>query len=114
MDTNTASDNKQEDTTTTATTKPQKVMEDDEPEFLSAEPKNWGSYYDPQQEFCGKYDCYRILGFDYESYQPDTKEIQKRYRRLSRKWHPDKNKHAKAKERFVVSLSRGHFPVPLN
>ena len=67
---------------------------------------DWGSYYDPQNIFCGKYDCYRILGFDYDSFGtsiPDSKIITKRYRNLSREWHPDKSKHKNAKERFVVS-----------
>jgi len=62
------------------------------------------SYYDPQNVFCGKYDCYKILGFDYESFgkvKPSTKEITKRYRQLSREWHPDKSKHRNAKARFV-------------
>lgn len=81
-----------------------KEEEEEEPAFLAAEPDTWGTYYDPQQEFCGKYDCYRILGFDYENFgSPDVKEITKRYRKLSRRWHPDKSKHPKAKERFVVS-----------
>lgn len=65
---------------------------------------NWGSYYDPQNVFCGKFDCYRILGFDYEAFgkvPPDTRDITKRYRALSREWHPDKSKHRDAKERFV-------------
>ena len=69
---------------------------------------DWGSYYDPQNVFCGKFDCYRILGFDYEQYDgknlPDTKLITKRYRSLSREWHPDKSKHKNAKERFVVRV----------
>lgn len=70
--------------------------------FLAAEPETWGTYHDPQQEFCGKYDCYKILGFDFESFgAPDQKLIIKRYRKLSRKWHPDKNKDAGAKEKFV-------------
>jgi len=78
------------------------TVPEDEPEFLKAEPEQWGTYYDPQQEFCGKFDCYRILGFDFESFgSPDQKVITKRYRRISRKWHPDKSKHPKAKERFV-------------
>jgi DnaJ homolog subfamily C member 25 len=71
---------------------------------------NWGSYYDPQNIFCGKYDCYKILGFDYESFgkiHPDTKEITQRYRKLSRQWHPDKNKHRDAKDRFV-KISRAY------
>lgn len=66
--------------------------------------EDWGSYYDPQSIFCGKYDCYQILGFDYESFgkiKPSTKEITKRYRKLSREWHPDKSKHKNAKARFV-------------
>jgi DnaJ domain len=69
---------------------------------------DWGSYYDPQNIFCGKYDCYRILGFDYESFgtqKPDTKIITKRYRALSREWHPDKSKQKNAKERFVVRFT---------
>lgn len=91
------------DGTTSSNETPPKVQEE-EPAFLAAEPDQWGTYYDPQQEFCGKYDCYRILGFDYETFgSPDTKEITKRYRRMSRKWHPDKSKHPNAKERFVVS-----------
>ena len=64
----------------------------------------WGSYYDPKNIFCGNYDCYRILGFDYDSFgksPPDTKVITKRYRRLGRIWHPDKSTMKNAKERFV-------------
>jgi len=66
--------------------------------------EDWGTYYDPQNVFCGEFDCYKILGFDYESYgrvKPDKKTITKRYRRLGREWHPDKSKHKNAKERFV-------------
>lgn len=74
---------------------------------------DWGTYYDPKNIFCGKFDCYRILGLDYEEYSYgnlpiDTKLITKRYRALSREWHPDKSKHRDAKERFVV---RRHFFV---
>mmetsp|Transcript_12265 Transcript_12265/g.28768 ORF Transcript_12265/g.28768 Transcript_12265/m.28768 type:complete len:408 (-) Transcript_12265:263-1486(-) len=64
---------------------------------------DWGSYYDPKNVFCGKFDCYGILGFDYESFaseKPTQKMITKRYRGLSRHWHPDKSKHPEAKERF--------------
>lgn len=71
---------------------------------FDVENENWGSYYDPQGVFCGKYDCYKILGFDYESFgkvKPSTREITKRYRQLSREWHPDKSKHKNAKDRFV-------------
>jgi DnaJ domain len=64
---------------------------------------DWGTYYDPQSIFCGNYDCYKILGFDFENYgSPDRKEITQRYRALGREWHPDKSKHKNAKERFVV------------
>lgn len=65
---------------------------------------DWGTYYDPKSIFCGNYDCYGILGFDYESFaqdKPTQKIITKRYRALSRHWHPDKSKHKDAKERFV-------------
>ena len=68
--------------------------------------KDWGTYYDPHSIFCGKFDCYKILGFDYEEFgksPPDTKVITKRYRGLSRYWHPDKNKQKGAKDKFVVS-----------
>eukprot|EP00527_Entomoneis_sp_CCMP2396_P004548 CAMPEP_0198149196 /NCGR_PEP_ID=MMETSP1443-20131203/45348_1 /TAXON_ID=186043 /ORGANISM="Entomoneis sp., Strain CCMP2396" /LENGTH=442 /DNA_ID=CAMNT_0043814149 /DNA_START=115 /DNA_END=1439 /DNA_ORIENTATION=+ len=71
---------------------------------FDASSTNWGSYYDPQNIFCGKYDCYKILGFDYDLFgksPPDTKIITKRYRKLGREWHPDKSKHKDAKERFV-------------
>jgi len=65
---------------------------------------DWGTYYDPKGIFCGEYDCYGILGFDYEKFnneKPTQKIITKRYRALSRHWHPDKSKHKDAKERFV-------------
>jgi len=65
---------------------------------------DWGTYYDPKSIFCGEYDCYGILGFDFESFnneKPTQKMITKRYRSLSRHWHPDKSKHKDAKERFV-------------
>jgi hypothetical protein len=77
-----------------------------EPSFNAQDHTDWGTYHDTQNIFCGKFDCYRILGFDYESFGkdiPDTKVITKRYRSLSREWHPDKSKHKDAKERFVVS-----------
>jgi curved DNA-binding protein CbpA len=80
-------------------TRPETVGED-----FDASNTEWGSYYDPQNVFCGKFDCYKILGFDYESFgrsPPDTKTITKRYRGLSREWHPDKNKRRDAKARFV-------------
>jgi len=66
---------------------------------------DWGTFYDPQNIFCGKYDCYKILGFDYWTFYeklPTTKDITKAYRALSRHWHPDKNRKKGAKERFVV------------
>lgn len=71
--------------------------------FNAKEHMDWGSYYDPQNVFCGQYDCYAILGFDFENFgAPEKKEITKRYRALSREWHPDKNKGNKdAKDRFV-------------
>jgi len=71
--------------------------------FDAASHSDWGTYYDPKNVFCGQYDCYGILGFDYESFakeKPTQKMITKRYRSLSRHWHPDKSKHPEAKERF--------------
>jgi len=65
---------------------------------------DWGSFYDPNNVFCGKFDCYKILGFDHESWganPPSLKDITKSYRSLSRKWHPDKNKAKGAREKFV-------------
>ena len=67
---------------------------------------DWGSFYDPNNVFCGKYDCYKILGFDHETWganPPSLKDITKSYRGLSRRWHPDKNKAKGAREKFVVS-----------
>lgn len=84
---------------------PQAKPEVEADTFNAKDHTDWGSYYDPKNIFCGKYDCYKILGFDYENYgneKPSTKVITKRYRSLSREWHPDKSKHKDAKERFVV------------
>eukprot|EP00551_Chaetoceros_affinis_P003474 CAMPEP_0203654064 /NCGR_PEP_ID=MMETSP0088-20131115/34209_1 /ASSEMBLY_ACC=CAM_ASM_001087 /TAXON_ID=426623 /ORGANISM="Chaetoceros affinis, Strain CCMP159" /LENGTH=418 /DNA_ID=CAMNT_0050514207 /DNA_START=250 /DNA_END=1506 /DNA_ORIENTATION=- len=64
----------------------------------------WGTYYDPQNIFCGQYDCYKILGFDYETWgrsPPSKKELTQSYRTLSKTWHPDKNKDKGAKDRFL-------------
>lgn len=73
--------------------------------FNAKDHMDWGTYYDPQNVFCGQYDCYAILGFDYENFgQPPLKEITQRYRALSRTWHPDKYKGSnkkEAKDRFV-------------
>jgi len=66
--------------------------------------KNWGTYYDPKEVFCGDYDCYKILGFCYEDWgrsPPTTREITQSYRKIGRVWHPDKNKMAGAEERFA-------------
>jgi len=66
--------------------------------------KTWGTFYDPQSVFCGDYDCYKILGFDHETWgdsPPDSKLITRSYRSLSRRWHPDKNRGKQAKDRFV-------------
>ncbi|KAL9183570.1 hypothetical protein ACHAXT_004426 [Thalassiosira profunda] len=66
---------------------------------------DWGSFYDPNNVFCGKYDCYKILGFDHMTWgsdPPSLKDITKSYRSLSRRWHPDKNKTKGAREKFVA------------
>jgi len=66
--------------------------------------KNWGTYYDPKEIFCGEYDCYKILDFDYETWgrrPPTRKELTQSYRHMSKIWHPDKNKDKGAKDRFL-------------
>lgn len=77
--------------------------------FNVKEHLDWGSYYDPKNIFCGQYDCYAILGLNYEEYEGgthiDSRIITKRYRALSREWHPDKSKRKDAKERFVVRVA---------
>jgi len=100
--TNGAAESSQNETSGEAA-KPAVEEEEVDLTYMEADPKKWGSYYDPQQAFCGNYDCYQILGFDYETFgSPDPKLITKKYRKLSRKWHPDKSKHPDAKKRFVV------------
>mmetsp|Transcript_24503 Transcript_24503/g.30135 ORF Transcript_24503/g.30135 Transcript_24503/m.30135 type:complete len:409 (-) Transcript_24503:50-1276(-) len=78
-----------------------KIKEDEPIEFPE---HKWGTYYDPQNIFCGQYDCYKILGFDYESWgksPPSKKELTQSYRTFSKKWHPDKNSDKGAKDRFM-------------
>lgn len=87
-----------DETTTTATTEDKPPPPGDEEEL------DWGSFYDPKEIFCGKYDCYKILGFDYttfDSNRPSLKNITQSYRKLSRRYHPDKNKEKGSKELFV-------------
>jgi len=72
----------------------------------------WGTFYDPKGEFCGDYDCYKILGFNYEDYidsprGPPMKEITKNYRALSREWHPDKNQ-AKGADEIFVKIAKAY------
>lgn len=103
-----------ESTTTSTTTNAQSAANADAEQQEEHRPEeDWGSYYDPKGEFCGEYDCYSILGFDYESFgrsPPDTKEITQAYRLLSRKWHPDKQRGKNkdfAEERFV-KINKAH------
>lgn len=77
------------------------VDDDKGKEKLEFPEEKWGTYYDPNNVFCGQYDCYKILGFDYYAYAPDKKEITQSYRSLSKKWHPDKTKDSNAEERFM-------------
>ena len=85
---------------------PKKVEEEDNFDYNN---QDWGTFYDPKGIFCGDYDCYKILGLDYNELLNTKitddllKRVTKRYRKLSRKWHPDKNKSSDAKDRFVVS-----------
>jgi hypothetical protein len=94
-----------ESTPTTTTS----VSDKTSPSSPPCNENDWGSFYDPNNIFCGKYDCYKILCFDYETWvssdPPTLKAITKSYRNLSRKWHPDKNKAKGAREKFVVSTT---------
>ena len=84
---------------------PPKKEEKRQPPTSGTDEDDWGSFYDPNNVFCGKFDCYKILGFDYETWgadPPSLKDITKSYRSLSRQWHPDKNKAKGAREKFVV------------
>ena len=112
--TNTPGDDAEESTTRTSTTSSNaQAAADAEQQEEHRPEEDWGSYYDPKGEFCGEYDCYSILGFDYESFgrsPPDTKEITQAYRLLSRKWHPDKQRGKNkdfAEERFV-KINKAH------
>lgn len=83
------------------TTQNDKPKEEEKAEFPE---HKWGTYYDPQNIFCGKHDCYKILGFDYEEWgraAPSKKELTQSYRTMSKIWHPDKNKDKGAKKRFM-------------
>ncbi len=53
---------------------------------------DWGTNYDPKDQFCGPYDCYAILGLDYDKdrYTLTNDDVKKAYRSISRKYHPDK------------------------
>lgn len=72
----------------------------------TSEEEDWGSFYDPRDVFCGENDCYKILGLDHTT-NPDTREITKSFRTLSRIWHPDKNRKKGAKEKFV-KIKKAH------
>jgi len=75
------------------------------PTATNEEDADWGSFYDPNNVFCGEFDCYKILGFNYETWgskPPSLRDITKGYRGLSRLWHPDKNKAKGAREKFVA------------
>ncbi|XP_078616015.1 dnaJ homolog subfamily C member 16-like [Branchiostoma floridae x Branchiostoma japonicum] len=47
---------------------------------------------------CLGMDPYRVLGVDRSA---DEREVKKAYRRLSREWHPDKNKDPGAEQKFI-------------
>ena len=85
---------------TKAKTTPE-VKKETPPEEEEESTQDWGTFYDPQDVFCGEHDSYKILGSDYND-TPDSKQITRSFRILNRKWHPDKNKQKGAKELFVV------------
>lgn len=91
---------------TSAETTPNEDKQRVKENVSDANEEDWGTFYDPQEVFCGKFDCYKILGLDYDD-KPTTKEITKNFRSLSRIWHPDKNSQKGAKERFV-KIKKAH------
>lgn len=53
--------------------------------------------------YCEPENCYDVLGVDTKA---STQEIRRKYRSLSKKWHPDRNKSPEAAERFrVIALA---------
>jgi len=54
--------------------------------------------------YCGRDDCYGLLGL---ARSAEIADIKKAYRRLALQWHPDKNRSPEAPERFR-KISRAH------
>ncbi|KAI0214166.1 hypothetical protein LSAT2_000751 [Lamellibrachia satsuma] len=48
--------------------------------------------------YCGTENCYELLGITRRDEDQSRNEINKAYRSLARKWHPDRHKTKKAKE----------------
>jgi hypothetical protein len=76
--------------------------------FDAAAHTDWGSYYDPQNIFfvASKYDCYKILGLDCESFgdqqaAPTPKGIWQRYVSVTRAGHTENPNHTDAQSRFL-------------
>lgn len=57
------------------------------------------AFKDPHNVFCGKDECYSLLGLERGA---DKADIKKAYRAISLDVHPDKNPSAAAKEKFTV------------
>ena len=61
------------------------------------------AFKDPHNIFCGKDECYELLGLQRGA---EKTEIKKAYREISKEVHPDKNQSPEAHERFTVSSSQ--------
>lgn len=59
---------------------------------------------DASDLYCGKDNCYALLGLDRRASAVD---IKKAYRKLALQWHPDKNRSPEAPEKFR-KISRAH------
>jgi len=84
-DTTTTNTQSEEDVTDTSTSSSPSSDPSSPPSDAVYDPvagdMDWGGNYDPLDEFCGPYDCYKILGFDYADKDTISQsKIKKNYR----------------------------------
>lgn len=68
------------------------------------------AFKDPHNVFCGKDDCYELLGLKRGA---EKAEIKKAYRDISKEVHPDKNQSPEAHDRFTVRYCQMVFGADL-